>query len=272
MTSQTYAFENPDGRAPEQARLQRQSALFEPLTDRVFAAAGLKPGMSVLDLGSGAGDVAMLAARIVGPGGRVVGVEHDPDAVASAQRRVRRTAIGNVEFIEADISTFQLQERFDAVVGRLVLMFVPDPAAALGHVSGFVRSGGIICMQEIVPNSQLATPETPLFRELSRLLCAAFESTGAPVDLGERLPAIFRDAGLAVPQLRYERLAAAVEHSLTWWYQDLITGLMPTIEQAGLATASQLEPGTLAERLDADLRATGGIATLPSLIGAWSVR
>jgi hypothetical protein len=55
----------------EQHRLERQSELFDPLTERVFRSSGLGPGMRGRDLGSGAGDVAMLAARLVGSDGKL---------------------------------------------------------------------------------------------------------------------------------------------------------------------------------------------------------
>jgi SAM-dependent methyltransferase len=265
-----YAFDDPDGRDAEQARLARQSRLFDPLTQRVWSAAGLSAGMRVLDLGSGAGDVTMLTARIVGPDGHVLGVERDPDAVAASRKRAQSTGTQNVEFVVGDITDLHIHGRFDAVVGRLVLMFVPDPVAVLRGVHRLLRPGGLICVHEIVPRAQLSAPETPLFAEVDRLICAAFHSTGAPIDLGERLPALFHVAGLSTPELRYERVAGAVQSSLTWWYRDVLTGLLPTIERAGLATGSDLDLDSLPDRLDAELRTTDGITTLPPLIGAWS--
>jgi cyclopropane fatty-acyl-phospholipid synthase-like methyltransferase len=82
-------------RAAEDERLVAQGALFDPLTGRLLRQAGLAPGMRVLDLGSGAGNVARLAAELVGPGGSVVGIEQDPAAVGLAQPR---TDAANVEF------------------------------------------------------------------------------------------------------------------------------------------------------------------------------
>jgi cyclopropane fatty-acyl-phospholipid synthase-like methyltransferase len=86
MERSDYVFTD---RQEEQRRLERQAELFEPLTERVFRVAGLGAGMRVLELGSGAGDVAMLAARLVGTDGEVVGVERDPAAVTDAGARVK---------------------------------------------------------------------------------------------------------------------------------------------------------------------------------------
>lgn len=140
MSEAGYTFTD---RAHEQRRLASQAVGFDPLTERVFSAAGLGVGMRVLDLGSGAGDVAMLAARLVGPEGEVLGVERDPAAVASARDRVGRAGIANLQFIEGDVQTLaEVNGTFDAVVGRLVLMYLPDPVAAVRRAASLVRPGG----------------------------------------------------------------------------------------------------------------------------------
>src|ERR1700735_825910 len=69
----------------EHERLIRQPMILAPLTERFFRQAGIGPGQRVLDLGSGVGDVAMLAARLVGPAGEVVGVERDARSIARAR-------------------------------------------------------------------------------------------------------------------------------------------------------------------------------------------
>src|SRR6187549_1252068 len=112
-----YPFAN---RAAEDERLVAQGALFDPLTRRLLQQAGLAPGMRVLDLGSGAGNVARLVAELVGPGGAVVGIERDSAAVELARRR---TDAANIEFRVGDAQTLEgVEGGFDAVVGRLVLM------------------------------------------------------------------------------------------------------------------------------------------------------
>jgi ubiquinone/menaquinone biosynthesis C-methylase UbiE len=129
MSTAQYAFSD---RAQEQRRLATQAELLDPLTERVFREAGLGTGMRVLDLGSGSGDVAILAARLVGREGQVIGVERDSEAVAWATDRVAQVGLSNVRFIEGDAQTLDgIADGFDAAVGRLVLMYLPDPATAL---------------------------------------------------------------------------------------------------------------------------------------------
>jgi cyclopropane fatty-acyl-phospholipid synthase-like methyltransferase len=71
-------------------RLEAQGAAIAPATRMIFAEAGIRPGMRVLDLGCGAGDVTFVAADLVGPGGSVVGVDRSPDALARARLRAER--------------------------------------------------------------------------------------------------------------------------------------------------------------------------------------
>src|SRR5262245_42994618 len=106
----TYPFAD---RVAEDERLVAQGLLFDPLTRRLLHQAGLSPGMRVLDIGSGAGNVSRLAAELVGPDGTVVGIERDPDAVALARRR---TEAPNIEFRVGDAQSLaDVHGDFDAV-------------------------------------------------------------------------------------------------------------------------------------------------------------
>src|SRR5437762_1701805 len=87
----------------EHERLIWQAQRFAPFTDRFFREAGISPGQRVLDVGSGVGDVALLAAGLVGPSGEVVGIERDPRSIARARDRVAKAGLRNVEFVQSDV-------------------------------------------------------------------------------------------------------------------------------------------------------------------------
>ena len=88
------------GSAPrELERLILQAEIIRPITERHLRQAGLKPGMRVLDLGRGVGDVSLLAAGMVGPFGSVVGVDQSPEAIALAKGRTRYKGLSKSTFV-----------------------------------------------------------------------------------------------------------------------------------------------------------------------------
>src|SRR5262245_50514383 len=115
----------------ELQRLSRQGQALGPFTRQLFEEAGISRGMRVLDVGCGSGDVTFLAADVVGPSGNVVGVDRERRAVDWANARANSQGARNVIFVEGDPAEIEFDEKFDAIVGRLVLMYYPDTAGAL---------------------------------------------------------------------------------------------------------------------------------------------
>ncbi len=158
------------GRSDEETqRLMERSRLIEPLTRRFLKSAGIKAGMRVLDIGCGAGDVSLIAAELVGSEGEIVGVDMNPEIVETARMRVREAGNDNVPFIAGDVQTLDLGERFDALVGRLVLMYLPDPTVALKQLLTRLHPGSIVMFQEIdfTITRSYRNPDTPLTSQLS---------------------------------------------------------------------------------------------------------
>jgi tRNA A58 N-methylase Trm61 len=136
--AEEYALE----RAPsETRRLQAQAKILNPSTRRAFERAGITTGMKVLDLGSGAGDVALLLADMVGPQGAVIGVEIDPGLLATARNRAEAAGMTNISFQVGDMNSLELDTEFDALAGRLVLMHLRSPAFTLRKLVTHLRHG-----------------------------------------------------------------------------------------------------------------------------------
>ena len=111
----------------------------------------MQKGMKVLDVGSGAGDVAFTLAEFVGPEGCVVGIDVNPDILKTAQARADEAGYSNVEFLAGDARTLELPDDFDAIVGRLVLLYMAEPAEALKRLTTLLRDGGIVAFQDTEP-------------------------------------------------------------------------------------------------------------------------
>jgi SAM-dependent methyltransferase len=113
----------------ELERLNVQGRALAGPTRSLLEAAGVCEGMRVLDLGSGAEDMSFVVADVVGHAGDVDGLERAPEAVAEATVRAERQGRANVRFVQGDIHDRYDEGVFDAVVCRLVLMYVADPSA-----------------------------------------------------------------------------------------------------------------------------------------------
>ena len=177
-------------------RLEAQGAAIAPATRMIFAEAGIRTGVRVLDIGCGAGDVTFVAADLVGPDGSVVGVDHFPDALARARLRARRRGPAQVQFIEGDIHDPAAGGPFDAIVERLVLMWVPDPAAVLREQATVLRPGGLVVPVEADMSPMRFLPEIPLGTQVKSWLVEAFAKSGIAF-LGPRLWAISKRPGCA---------------------------------------------------------------------------
>jgi ubiquinone/menaquinone biosynthesis C-methylase UbiE len=105
--------------------------------------------MRVLDVGTGRGDVAFLAAELVGESGSVLGVDRAAEAIRAARDRAAERGDANVAFEEGDPAELAFSAPFDAVVGRYVLQFQREPAQMLCRLVDHLRPGGIVAFHEI---------------------------------------------------------------------------------------------------------------------------
>src|SRR5829696_6215481 len=192
----------------EYERLSRQAAFLRGTTEQLFRAAGLEPGMRILEVGSGAGDVALLAAELVGPEGEVVGVDVDGAALEIARGRAQSLGLGNVSFVEGDARTAELEGGFDAAVGRLVVMYWGDPTEGLRRIAAHVRPGGVVAVQELdldPATGPRSLPEETLWNETGQLVIETFARAGMRMRMGRELFGAFLAAGLPAPNMRDER-------------------------------------------------------------------
>jgi ubiquinone/menaquinone biosynthesis C-methylase UbiE len=258
----------------ETRRLAQQAELFEPSMRRLFEQAGITAGMTVLDLGSGTGDVAMLAAQMVGPTGRVVGVDSNPAIEATARARAQAAGMSQVGFTTGDIRDVELDQDFDAVVGRFILMYPADPVAALRKALRAVRQNGLAVFYECnIPAGVASFPVSPLHQLVGRCVSETFAQGRVELGMGWKLYQTFLDAGLTAPRLYTDAL---IDGGGEWmerfapYVTNLLRSLMPKILEYGIATEEEIAIETFEQRYLEEVLRQRSVVQWWSCVGAWA--
>ena len=211
-TGEAYLFGHSE---EETQRLLMQSRLFNPSTRRMLVEAGVVPGMTVLDVGSGEGDVALLVADVVGPSGTVVGVDSNPRILEVARARVATAGLHNISFLTGDIGQVTLDREFDAGGRALRALLPPRPG---GNVAPTDRPAASRRHHRLPGAGQRgASPRrasaVPLLDRMWAWILELYRRAGMDLDAGLRVFHHFRDAGLPAPEMH---LDAAVGGGPDW--------------------------------------------------------
>jgi len=265
---QEYIFKYSD---EEVRRLVVQSIYWSDFTEELLRKAGLSKGMRVLDVGSGVGDVAMIAARLVGETGSVLGIDRSADSLAVARNRAASAGLANVQFEQAEVDSYETQDRFTAIIGRMILHHLPDPTSTLRRLSGLLAPGGLVIFQE--PDLTGLKMEPP--SELSARVCGWFpqvlERAGLDSKLGQRLPLLMKEAGLPAPHcVAVQHLSAPGARRNREYFEVSIWGILPLLERFGIATAAEVDIATLWQRLAEDTLSHNGTWHSTRMVGAWT--
>jgi arsenite methyltransferase len=159
------------------------------------AIADLKPGEVVVDLGSGAGFDCFLAARAVGPTGRVIGVDMTPEMVAKARENARKAGVDNVEFRLGEIEYLPIADAsVDVIISNCVINLSPDKPAVFRDAFRVLKPGGRLAVSDVVATAVL--PES--WQDNMRLLSACISGAA---DVGS-LSQMIADAGFVEIDIR----------------------------------------------------------------------
>jgi ubiquinone/menaquinone biosynthesis C-methylase UbiE len=152
------------------------------------AIAGLKPGETVLDLGSGGGFDCFLAARQVGETGRVIGVDMTPDMIRKARANAQKANAGNVEFRLGEIEHLPVADRsVDVIISNCVINLSPDKATVFQEAFRVLKPGGRLAIADIVATA-------PLPEEARKDLALISGCVGGAAPIGE-VETYLREAG-----------------------------------------------------------------------------
>ncbi|HEU5348199.1 MAG TPA: class I SAM-dependent methyltransferase [Ktedonobacterales bacterium] len=261
------------GHAPEAIqRLLKQGQLLSPFTRRAFADAGITAGMNVLDVGCGPGDVTLLVAEMVGATGHVLGIDANPAVLRLAEARAQEAGTTHVSFRAGDIRDWIPDQDYDAIVGRLILMYLPERAAILRRLAQRLRPGGVLAFQEydISSDSHYVYPSSFLWQQVHDWITQGFGRAGAELQMGLKVYGSILEAGLPAPQLRYEAIIAGGPESPVYEFvAEVVRAMAPMLVKLGIATAEEVDIETLADRLRDAIVSQQGVARTPGIVSAW---
>jgi SAM-dependent methyltransferase len=249
-------------------RLRAQAAVLRPITERLLRGAGIQPGMRVLDLGCGAGDVTMLAAELVGPDGAVVGIDRAPEAIDLAAKRAGEAGFGNIRFRVATETDQADDQRYDLVVGRYVLIHQPDPVGFIRAALSRLRPGGVFALHEIdLRKSGETLPAVPSVDAYIANVMSAMRHGLPQVDVAGRLVELFVAAGAPSPTVFCERPAAGGRTSPIYrWVALTVAAVRELIDPDGEA----VDPARLEAQIGAELAEARSQLVAPDQCCAWS--
>jgi ubiquinone/menaquinone biosynthesis C-methylase UbiE len=261
--SSSYRLHDFSDVPAELARLDAQAAAIWAKEAETLRRHGLAPAARVLEIGSGPGFASERLLELV-PDGWLTAVDLDSEMVALARDRLRDRE--RVEVVEASVTALPFaDDSFEAVTARLVLLHVPDLAAALREVRRVLVPGGRLFVVEVDDGwPMLVDPEPPFIAELDAAATAMDQARGADRHLGRRLPQVLAESGFTDVAFDVVTLHTAVDDAAVFRQM-----LNPRVFLQRLEEAKLLAPDTLAAIRDFVARYENGELDLEFLLAAF---
>lgn len=257
-------------------RLKLLAEVLQPTTLRLLQHnAKLSEGMRCLDVGCGGGFVTALMADIVGPEGKVVGVDSDEEILTLARADAETENRRNVTFLKLDaINQHQHENQhrhdyYDLVYARFLLTHLPNPQHCLDSMFRSSKRGGQVVVEDIDFTGSFSYPPNHAFQRHAELYQQVVTKRGADPNIGPKLPLMLRRAGLTNVQLNIIQPAHFEGDG-----KLLASITMQRIAAAVVAEkiASEEEVNEVVEGLNAAAEDKDLLISLPRIFQVWGTR
>lgn len=249
-------------------RLRVLARVMRPTTADLLARAGIAPGLSCLDVGCGGGDVSAEIARLVGAGGRVLGIDLDETKIELARAEAARAGTSWLAFRVAAIGD-EVAGGHDLVYCRFVLTHLRDPAAAVAWMLERARPGGVLIVEDIDFRGHFCEPPSAAFARFVELYEQVVRRNGADPDIGPRLPGLLLDAGCTGVGMNVVQpcgFAGEVKQMAALTMQNIGDAVLA----AGLASREEIDDVVRVLWEQADDGRT--VMSLPRIVQTWGTR
>lgn len=240
--TQTTTDERPYLLGTDDAELNRlgvQHRLWGESAHRLWERARIRPGSRVLDAGCGPGYATFDLAQLVGPGGRVLGVDESSRFVSHVIARSQVLGYGQVSAAVGDVQRLDPQTvepgGFDAAWARWVLCFLAEPREAVAGMARSVRVGGRVALQDYFGYDAISpAPRLASFAPVRRALVESWEKSAGDLDVMGRVPGWLEGCGLRLVHLGVLQRVAQPNEALWSWPTTFWESYLPRLVEAGL--------------------------------------
>ena len=207
--------------------------------------------------------------------GAFCGLDRDPEGVERARRRVLEQGCSSwVSFQRVNLDEFTTTERFDALVGRYVLLYQEDAAKTVRPLAQFVNPGGIVAFHELdFPDPRSTAPACELWDRAFMLLGEAFSRAGASPHYGRRAATAFTGAGLPFPTISGDVVVGGAPGSSVYlWLANTLVSVASRMESLGLSWPADFptDAREFAAKLREAVLASASQVIAPTQYGSWT--
>ena len=247
-------------------RLRVLARVMRPTTLNLFDRAGIKPGMTCLDVGCGGGDVTLELADLVGPKGKVIGWDIDETKIELARREAEERHHDNVEFRLLDISESDGAPEFDVVYARFLLTHLGDPVGALARMLRVVQPNGLVILEDIDCTGCFCHPYSAAFWRFIELYTQTAQRRGGDPNIGPRLPGMLLEAGVEEVKMNVVQ-PAALDGEVKLMIPLTMENIVDSVLAEGLASKADLD--TLIDELYEFSHNPRTVVSHPRVVQAW---
>jgi SAM-dependent methyltransferase len=225
----------------EVVRLGIQHKLWSASAFDIWERAGIKVGMTVLDIGCGPGYTSYDLAGLVAPAGKVIAVDESARFIDHLKGRLTTDQHVPIEPYVGDVQKLDVHaESFDAAYQRWVLCFVRDPEAVVRGVARALKPGGVFAVQDYMYyEGILLSPQTPAFQRFMTVVSKAWNEHGGDTQIGMKLPGMLARHGLTPVEIRPLHRMARPGSQLWRWPTIFIDTYAPKLVEEGRLTPEE---------------------------------